>query len=266
MLDIWRETADVRFGSVDCSDRLTLWKIFDFFQEAAISHATALGFGREDMAASGQAWILSRLSIFVERRPAYRETVEISTWPRRGEKLLALRDYMIKDAEGIPVVRGRGGWLVLDIERRRPLRAQTIMERLPPNEGVDAFPSGPAGLTSREGLVKTAERTALYSDIDYLGHVNNARYIQWIQDALDRDIISNASQIRLDINYLSELLPGEKIEIWIAPLESIIADDYPSEPGAAFVCEGRKPASNGEEARTAFRAEIFTSQSDVISA
>ena len=258
MVDIWRENVNVRFGSVDRSDRLTLDGIFSFFQEAAISHATDLGVGREAMTRTGQAWILSRLSLFVGRRPVYGEAVEVSTWPRRWEKLFALRDYAIRDAEGAALVRGRGAWLVLDIEKRRPLRAQPIMETMPGNDGVDAFPAGAAGLNPRENLVKIAERGALYSDIDYYGHANNARYVQWIQDATDMEIITKASQVRLDINYLNEVKPGEKVELWIAPLEEPIpvenAEDYPSSPGPAFAYEGRRP----ESAQAVFRAELRT--------
>ena len=258
MLDIWRETVNVRFGSVDRSDRLTLGSIFSFFQEAAISHAAELGVGRDAMTHSGQAWILSRLSLFVERRPAFGETIEVSTWPRRWEKLFALRDYAIRDSQGKALVRGRGGWLVLDLEKRRPLRAQTIMDSMPPNDGVDAFPAGPAGLNSRENLVKIAERNALYSDIDFYGHANNARYIQWIQDAADMDIITNAAQIRLDINYLSEVMPGDTVELWAAPLEDALPEenreDYPSPPGPGFAYEGRRPGSG----QAVFRAELRT--------
>lgn len=246
MADIWRETASVRFGSVDRSDRLTLWSIFNFFQEAAISHAADLGVGRDAMARNGQGWILSRLSLFVERRPAYGETIEISTWPRRWEKLFALRDYAIRDASGAAVVRGRGAWLVLDIEKRRPLRAQPVMEGLPPNDGIDAFPEGAVGLDAKENLSKNGERVALYSDIDYYGHANNARYIQWIQDATDLDILTAADRIRLDVNYLSEVVPGETVEIWTAPLD---------ETGASFAYEGRRPNLNGG-AQAVFRVEL----------
>ena len=260
MLDIWREKLDVRFGDVDRSDRLTLGSIFSFFQEAAISHAADIGVGRDAMASAGQGWILSRLSLFVERRPAYGETIQISSWPRRWEKLLALRDYEITDAANKPVVRGRGGWLVLDIEKRRPLRAQAVMEDLPPNEGLDAFPAGPAGLSARENLSKKMERDALYSDIDYYGHANNARYIQWIQDATDTDALTNAAQIRLDINYLSEVLPGETVELWTAPLTDAgpppdgNAADYPQSIGPGFAYEGRRP----DTGQAVFRAELRT--------
>ena len=258
MLDIWRESVPVRYGSVDRSDRLTLASIFSFFQEAAISHAADLGVGRDAMASAGQGWILSRLSLFIESRPAYGETIQVSSWPRRWEKLFALRDYEIRNAGNVAVVRGRAGWLVVDIEKRRPLRAQTIMDKLPSNDGIDAFPAGPAGLNARENLTKKKERAALYSDIDYYGHANNARYIQWIQDATEMDVLTNAEQIRLDINYLSEVLPGETVELWIAPLAEAgppsgeSAADYPRMEGPGFAYEGRRPNTG----QPVFRAEL----------
>ena len=215
MADIWRETASIRFGSVDCSDRLTLWSIFNYFQEGAISHAADLGVGRDSLEHTRKAWVLSRLSIFIERRPAFGEEIEISTWPRGGEKLFAFRDYTIRDAGGHAVVRGRGAWLVLDLDTQKPQRPQAILESLPLNDGYDAFPSpaGPAALGQNGDPVKVGERKALYSDIDYYGHVNNARYVQWIQDAADFDILTKADQIRLDINYLSQVRPGETVEL-----------------------------------------------------
>jgi acyl-ACP thioesterase len=258
MVDIWRETVKVRFENVDRSDRLTLGSVFNFFQEAAISHAADLGVGRDAMRNNGQAWVLSRLSLFIERRPSYGETIEISTWPRSWEKLFALRDYEIQNSSGTALVRGRGGWLVLDIEKRRPLRVQQIIEGLPANTGIDAFPAGPAGLSRRENIARKAERIAFYSDIDYYGHANNARYIQWIQDATDIDILTKAEQIRLDINYLNEVMPGETVELWTTFLDSPRPEenekDYPFTPGPGFAYEGRRPGSGQE----VFRAELRT--------
>jgi len=267
MVDIWREQASVRFGSVDRSNRLTMGSIFSFFQEGAISHAADLGVGMDMLENSGQAWILSRLSIFVERRPFFGEEIRVSTWPRGREKLFAYRDYDIRDSSGAAVVRGRAAWLIIDIERRRPLRIEPILHLLPPNDGIDAFPAGPAGLGSRENLVNKMKRAALYSDIDYFGHVNNARYVQWIQDVTDTDVLTAADQIRLDINYISEVRPGEEVELWAAPLEdpgaleNSASADYPSRPGPGFAYEGRRLTLDGEQQaspQVVFRAELRT--------
>ncbi|MDR2480339.1 MAG: acyl-ACP thioesterase, partial [Treponema sp.] len=149
-LNIWQEDHVVRFGHIDRSDRLTLSAVFQFFQEAAISHAENLRVGREDMARSGQVWILSRMSVQVDRRPGYGEAMIVRSWPRGGEKLFALRDYDIRDSADKPAVRARSGWLIIDIEKRRPLRPQALMDALPQNVGLDALPSGAAGLAERD--------------------------------------------------------------------------------------------------------------------
>lgn len=244
-LAIWQETCAVRFGVIDHSDRLTLDAIFNFFQETAISHAENLGVGREIMARSRQVWILSRMSVLVQRRPRYGETITVRTWPRGSDKLFALRDYDIRDAQNKPVVQARSGWLIIDMEKRRPLRPQAIMDALPGNDGLDALPSGAIGLAERANLQETAVRRALYSDVDYNGHVNNVRYIQWIEDALDPALPEQAARMRLDINYLNETLPGETVEI----CSTEIAEQGVSR---AFAFEGRKAAA----AQSAFRAEL----------
>ncbi|MDR1279075.1 MAG: acyl-ACP thioesterase [Treponema sp.] len=240
-MDIIRDTFPLGFRDIDRLDHLTLAAAFDYFQEAAISHAEILGVGRESMAQTGQVWILSRMSVLMERRPKFRETVTVRSWPRGWEKLFALRDYDIRDASDIPIVRARSCWIISDMEKHRPLRPQAVMETLPLNEGINALPSGAARLESRNNLVKTGERKAAYSDIDYIGHVNNARYIQWIQDAVQPELLEEAEKMRLDINYLSEIKSGETTDILCAPL---------GETGS-FAFEGRKA-----DGQAAFRAEL----------
>ncbi len=244
MNDIGVTDITVGFGDVDASDRLTLSRVFDYFQEGAIRHADSLGAGREDLAEKGQAWILSRISVVVERRPKFREQITVRTWPRGCEKLFARRDYDILDADGSILARGRSGWLVLDIEKRRPLRPQPVVEPLPKNEGLDALDET-ANPATREGLLPAGTRIPCYSDIDYNGHVNNARYVQWIQDITDADRLIRADGMRLDLSYLSETKLGEE-----AALFKAVLDD------SSFAYEGRKFSALDAEAAPIFRAEL----------
>jgi acyl-CoA thioesterase FadM len=115
------------------------------------------------------------------------------------------------------------------------------MEKLPLNPGLDALPEGVSGLPIRDMLTKAGERRAAYSDIDYNRHVNNTRYIQWIQDITDPELLEQAPHMRLDINYLSEIKGGETTELWSAPL---------SDSGFAF--EGRRH----DGGQVVFRAEL----------
>jgi acyl-ACP thioesterase len=199
------------------------------------------------MARTNQVWILSRMSVQVNRRPKYGETITVRTWPRGGEKLHALRDYDIRDIDDKPAVLARSCWIIIDIDKRRPLRPQSIMEKMPLNEGLDALPFA-SGLNEQLSLKKKQERIAVYTDVDYNGHVNNVSYIRWIEDNVDSSLLEQANRMRLDINYLHEVLPGERIGIWASEIE------IPAQTFHAFAFEGKK--ENTSENQLAFRAEL----------
>jgi acyl-ACP thioesterase len=278
-MNIYSKELTIPFVGVDQSNTLTIASTLEIFQEAAINHAEILGVGREAMKQSGQVWILSRLSVFMEHRPRFGETVTIRTWPRSFNKLFAIRDFDIQ-CLGKTAVRGRSAWLIVDLEKRRPLRPQLSMETLPVNEGINALPGldplgndPPPSLSAREFVSgQPIPRRAGYSDIDYNGHVNNTRYIQWIQDLLDPDILIKAKQIRLDINYLSEVRYGENVSLFTAavdepypnmatlpPNDNILCGQIPFPCSAGFAIEGRRsPAAAGDNAASLFRAELRT--------
>jgi acyl-ACP thioesterase len=244
-MDVYTENYPVGFTAVDKSGCLSMAAAFNYLQEAAIRHAEALGVGRAPMTEIGQGWVLSRISVVMERRPHEEERITVRTWPRGWEKLFAIRDFDIRDAADTPIVRARSCWLIVDIDKRRPLRPQATMEKLPLNEGRDSLAGGGNGLDAREAMVKIGERRAVYSDIDFNGHMNNARYVQWIQDITDPDALAKAKTMRLDINYLSEVKLGEILELWTAPIPA-------SEAGNSAAVEGRRAGSG----QAAFRAEL----------
>jgi acyl-ACP thioesterase len=156
---------------------------------------------------------------------------------------------------------------VLDLDKRRPLRVQQVVEPLPPNTGNHALPGGAGGLDARPDYAKAGERQALFSDIDYNGHVNNTRYIQWIQDLIEPEVFEKADSLRLDINYLGEVKYGEVIELYTVPAAGSgswngIGPGEPSqvlEPEKvpctfALAAEGRRR----EGGQPVFRAELRT--------
>jgi acyl-ACP thioesterase len=263
-MDIFSEKLKVRFADIDTSDTLTIGATFDYFQEAAISHAEILGVGRDAMKTTGRVWILSRLSVFMERRPRFGEPVTVRSWPRGPNRLFAVRDYDIRDASDTPVVRGRSAWLILDIEKRRPLRPQEACESLPKNEGIDSLP-GPnpgnevppslAAVFADSPPAPVMKRRVAYSDIDYNGHMNNTRYVQWMQDAMENSVLENARQIRVDINYLAEAHSGDMLELLVGSCGNACADTAgaPTNEAASFAIEGRR-----ESGEAVFRAELRT--------
>ncbi|MDR2468336.1 MAG: acyl-ACP thioesterase [Spirochaetaceae bacterium] len=256
-MDVLIEKIPIGFTGVDPSGALTLFSIFDYFQKAAIRHAEELGVGRVKMAQQNQVWILSRMTVLVERRPLLDEELTLHTWPCGFEKLFAVRDYVFS-AAGKRIVRSRSFWLLVDIEKRRPLRPQELAIQLPCIED-NAFAESPRALVSHNDLAFVGERTANYSDIDFNAHVNNARYIQWIQDFVDADKLMNAGKLRLDINYLSEIKIAETISFLMAVLSGESPSDNIVWP-LLYALEGRK-RSDGQ---AAFRAELRMTNKDPV--
>ncbi|MDR0662500.1 MAG: acyl-ACP thioesterase [Spirochaetaceae bacterium] len=240
-MDVLEKKYMVTVGDVDESRYIKPSILFNFFQSITTEHGEDLGVGLDFMLENGQGWILSRFSVVIERRPVFADVLTVRTWPQGFEGLLCMRNYDVLDEKGGIMARASSSWLVLDIKKRRPLRPAALTVAMPPNSGRVYIEGGARSVEKRDGFVKTAERTAFYSDIDFNGHVNNARYIEWIQDALPDDFIKNVEKLRVDINFVGEVARGDNVEICSKPLTPRIM---------AF--EGRRASDN----QTAFRAEI----------
>ena len=63
------------------------------------------------------------------------------------------------------------------------------------------------------------EHVVAYSDVDMLGHTNNAMYMQWSMDAVEYDLVSERSVKELTINFNHETKAGDKVAIYRASVE-----------------------------------------------
>jgi acyl-ACP thioesterase len=247
MKAVWEDQYTLCTWDVDASKRLTMAGAFNYFQESAGAHAENMGVGRLVLMKAGQAWILSRMSVCIRRRPVWGDRVRVRTWPRGTQKLFAIRDYELSGETGDILAQGRSAWLVVDTAKLKPLRPQSLTTGIPLNEGMDALADGAQSLEPRSDAAMLTDRRAAYSDMDYNGHVNNARYVQWIQDALPAAEIEGAESMRLDINFLSELKYGNRVDLFGAPING---QGY-----HGYSIEGRSEG-NGRIDAAAFRAEL----------
>lgn len=247
MSTIYEETFRVCTWDVDGADKLTMAAAYNYCQEIAGNHAALLGVGEEFMKANGIVWILSRMSAVLDARPARGARIRVRTWPRGTDRLFAVRDYELRTEAGAVIGRGRSAWLIVDAATFRPRRPEAFTAGLPTNDGLEALPDGALALTAGDGLERAAERAVAYSDIDYNGHMNNARYVQWIQDVMAPGTLNAASRLRLDINYLAEMKPGSSASIFLKD------SDGPDGWNSRCAMEGRA-AGDGQ---TTFRAALY---------
>ena len=175
----------------DANWRLKPASFMDLAQEAANSHAAILGFGYDDLIQSRTAWILSRVNIHFIKAPLWRDEVTLITWHKGLERLFFLRDFILTDKDGNECVKATSSWLVLNLDTRRLVRDPHLMdEGTTCSDNVLEAPAAKVQMPKDKEATLVMEHTVTYSDVDLLGHTNNAMYMHWAMDALDYSLAS----------------------------------------------------------------------------
>lgn len=201
--------------------RSTLMTIADFLQEAASLHAATLGFGKDDFAAMGEnvTWVLTRLKVKMRRYPTWGEEVTVETFPRGGRRIVAWRDFELKGAGGETLGLATSEWMVIDLSTRR---LQPVPERVlaacepafTPVLGLEPFAK--FRFPSAGGDRGAAAFTAMKSQIDLNGHVNNVHYLGWMLEPCE-----SRCPVEVEVVFRSETFAGDEVRV-----ETVSADGW----------------------------------------
>jgi acyl-ACP thioesterase len=207
----WTESRRVRASDVTPDGTASVLALATYFQEAAGRHADALGVAMQDLLADGKAWVLARFRMEIERLPGWGEAVTLETWPSGLDRLYATREVVFRDAEGAVLATGTSAWLVIDTERRRPLRPPEALyeidvpDRPAPLDGDEADLSAP----TRED--RSRRFTVRYHDLDLNRHVNNVRYLEWALETLPPEVLDEHRCAALALQFEAETTLGDPV-------------------------------------------------------
>ncbi|MBQ6472888.1 MAG: hypothetical protein IJJ33_12970 [Victivallales bacterium] len=208
---VWREDFRVRHSEVDRQNRLKTDALFDYIQQGAADHADALGCGFNMATSGNMMWVLSRMTLQFRRAPASGERLTLQTWPSGFDRLFALREYLLKDADGEIVTFGTSFWCLVDFVRMRPLRLpEALPVQLPDNSDMPQHFQLPAKF-SIDGLDSPMETVVTEHLVDVNQHLNNARYAAIATDWLARQLNHPAALSHLSVNYLLATPPGTRL-------------------------------------------------------
>ena len=207
-----------RVNSYEC-DFHGLWKpavIFQHLSEVAGRHASRLGVGFQTMFAQGFFWVLSRMKVRFLQFPHADEEVLIRSWPKTiQQKLFFVRDFEIVNDQSQPLVLATSAWLVISSTSRRMLPPQALHFTLPGLPERHALKEALEKLSFDENREERLRFPATYSMVDLQGHVNNARYVEWICDAFPMEMFQTNSIDWLQINYEHEVRSGEEVAVFM---------------------------------------------------
>jgi len=213
MKPLWKTTLKIRAFDVDANNRLKVSTIFDYFQDAASNHAEELKVGYTDLIPKGYFWVLSWIKLQIVDYPKFMEEVKIETWGKKQHKLYSIRDFLMIDKYDNVICKATTAWLFLDAKSLRP----KIMPQLFPNviffEGKSAVDELPQKFQNINQTEIIFSKKISYSDIDLNKHVNNAKYVEFLNDCYDDKFHSSHQLKSLTGSFLSEAKFGDKLQI-----------------------------------------------------
>jgi acyl-CoA thioester hydrolase len=212
-------------------------------QETAWRHSIAAGFGYDYYEDLERAWVASDTAIEYIQPVTYGDELAVTTYVPSSRRSIARRSFKFRVNEEL-VAESRTDYVFLDIPRQTPARIPPeIIKALFPGEEQPArlkreqFPE-PAPAPS--GAIRWHRRVE-WRDVDPFGHLNNAAYLSYTQEAaveagLAYGITHSSSSEaglgwalkRSRIEYLRPALPDEELQIetWLTSLRQASAVRY----------------------------------------
>ena len=134
------------------------------------------------------------------------------------------RAVLALDAEGRELFRSVSLWVLMDMTSRAMV--------LPGKSGVTVNGSirggeiDPPGAMAAKPWANTQRRAVRFTDLDWNGHMNNCRYLDWVDDLTGSDFHEIHPVTEFSVCYFSEAKEGETLELnWELLEDGILAVD-----------------------------------------
>jgi acyl-ACP thioesterase len=203
----------VRFDEAGPDGRLRTSALLRYAQDVAWRHSEQLGFDRAWYQERGLGWVVRGCELEVREPIPIGHTLRVSTAVVGHRRIWARRFGECRLADGRPAATVTTDWVLLDARNR--------VVRIPPDFGV-AFTNPEV----RSEILRVAapigepaasvELRVRPSDLDPLDHVNNAVYVDWLEEALDGAGWAAASEAlprTYRLEYLASAARGDAVTV-----------------------------------------------------
>lgn len=244
MQPTFRQTFDISALHVDRYGRAKPSALLYFAQEVAGQHCLDLALDWNTLAQRHLFWAVIRNRVQVTRLPMLGETITVETWPMPTTRVAYPRSTVAYDAKGKELFRCISLWVLMDTDTRAMV--------LPGKSGVEVCGT----LTGTElavpnsivpkALKNTVCNRVGFTELDRNGHMNNTRYMDWIDNLLPSEFHASYPVKDFTICYLSEAREGQQIDLtWeLSDGPSLQIDAH------------SKPSSDAAEPTRVFSAQV----------
>lgn len=172
----------VRFDEAGPDGRVRISALLRYAQDVAWRHSEDLGFDRGWYQERGLGWVVRGVDLEVHERIPMGHTLRVSTAVVGHRRIWARRLGECRLADGRLAARVTTDWVLLDARNR--------VVRIPADFGLAfANPEVESEIlrvtVPQDGPVHSHALTVRPADLDPLDHVNNAVYVDWVEEALE---------------------------------------------------------------------------------
>lgn len=184
---------------------------------AADFHSNDRGYGVNYLNSVNKTWVLSRLSVELDKIPAIYENFVVETWIDSVMRYFTNRNFKITNKDGYVCGYGKSIWAMIDTTTRQPVDIlKTSNETI--SEYLETDYANPIKKSSRvkldDDLKLQQSILTTYSDIDINGHVNSIKYIEHILDLFPIEYYKKYRIKKFDIAYIMESHNNDKLNFY----------------------------------------------------
>lgn len=192
--------------------------------DIATDHANSLGIGNPSMEDINAGWILSRITIDMDKMPVVNSHYILKTWIEDFNRHYSARCFKISSPDGETYGYCRTIWLVIDAATHKNLGLshfnldpELISGDVAPIEKQEKhFPIYMDEPAAAKGIKATHSPyfyTFRYCDLDFYRHVNTVRYVVLLLNQFTLREHDETRVRRMELSFLHEACYGMETEL-----------------------------------------------------
>lgn len=209
----------VRSYETDFRQEIRPSSVLGLFQEIAGDHSQAMGLGFQKLGEQGRFWVLSKIYVEVDRKPASGEKVSVRTWPHRPNKAIYERSFTVCDESGQRLIGAESRWCILEKSGRIvPCSRieQPEIDFLEENclEDIDWRIPRVVRASAPDFALIVAN-----SEYDLNHHVNNIKYADYIFNCFTVAELEAQRLASFQLHYVKQAFEGDRLEFFRSETE-----------------------------------------------
>ena len=208
---VFTQNYEIKDNMVDRFGNLKSSQILFLAQDMGTKHCVELSLSYEALAAKGLFWAVSRHRVQITRLPRSGETIRVETWAMPTTRVAYPRSVVAYDEQGKECFRSITLWVLMNLDTRAMIQpGKSGIEVVGTVRGLEL--ASPKGLVPRD-MVNSASRRVSFTDIDRNGHMNNTRYMDWIDDLYSSAFHQTHALREFTACYLAEAREGDTLDM-----------------------------------------------------